>query len=285
MGFPIKSFGIFLIGSALILGMMTHISGYGQGPLHGQAQQNARQTHAPESVMIILDSSYSMAEPLNKQESKMVAAKRVILEALDRIPAGTPVGLRIYGHRSDYTSACRATETLVPIGTHNRLQIASQMVKIRPTGATPISLAIEKAIENDFHNIPGPKSIILVSDGIETCSTDPCDLAVKLVRSGVDVKINVVGYGLQGMDATRQLRCVALATKGKFVSANTSAELSQGLNQLLSAKTNVQAQIIPVQQPAPPAQRYPVLELVAPRLQVNPPSTTDPSLDLGRDVQ
>ncbi len=198
----------------------------------------------PDNVLIILDASQSMSEPINAQETKMVAAKRTILNVLQNIPASVPVGLRVYGISRNEWDACRSSDLVVPIQPGSRYAISAQLLKVRPRGATPISFSITQAVQNDFGGRPGKKSIILVSDGMETCDADPCDVAVSLMRSGADVKINVIGYGIQDLSAMKQLKCVALATKGKFYSANTSAQLANSLGEALGAQKNVQAQVI-----------------------------------------
>ncbi|MGE0201284.1 MAG: VWA domain-containing protein [Candidatus Melainabacteria bacterium] len=211
------------------------------------ASQNAlgaQQAAGPESILIILDASESMGIRLGNQ-TKMDGAKQVILDVLKKVPPNVPVGLRVYGHLGrGYGDPCRATQTLVPIGTGNRMSIASQLVGIKPTGTTPISYALTRALQEDFRNVGGPHTVILVSDGEETCAKDPCDLAVEMMRSNANIKIHTVAYGLADYGAQRQLKCVALATKGKFMAANTSAQLSESLNELFNTRKNVQAEVL-----------------------------------------
>ncbi len=226
-----------------------------QPPMTGQAYQTragAIQQAGPENVMIILDASYSMSEPIDSSgEDKMVAAKRSVLDVLRNVAPSTRVGLRIYGNTANQFTACRATSLLVPLGENNRNLIASKMIGIRPTGATPISYTVLRSLHEDFGAVSGPQSIILISDGIETCGEDPCDVAVKMQQMGINIKINVVGLGLQDYAATKQLRCVALATKGKFYTANTAAELAHSLTQAMAVETKVQGTIIQNSEPKP----------------------------------
>ncbi|MBY0405774.1 MAG: VWA domain-containing protein [Cyanobacteria bacterium] len=175
----------------------------------------------------------------------MVAAKRVILDFIKNLPPSINVGLRIYGQSDNSFVACRATQLLMPISRNNHLAMASRLLGVRPTGATPITHAIKTAINEDFRGITGKKSIILVSDGMETCDADPCDTAVEMVRAGINVKINVIGLGLNDFNATKQLKCVALSTLGKYYGANTAAELARSLSQHgQDIQTDVQGQIL-----------------------------------------
>lgn len=217
----------------------------------GQVQQSAADMAAarqagPNNVMIILDASYSMSEHLGRDESKMAVAKRVIMDVLQRIPPNTRVGFRVFGQSDNEFMACHATKLLVPLAYNNRNLIASQLISIHPTGATPISYTLIQTVNNDFQGVNGKRSIILITDGMETCSSDPCEVAVAMVRQNVDVKVNVVGFGMQPYDeAAKQLKCIAMATYGKFATANTAAELANSLNQTLQAEEEVQGRILP----------------------------------------
>jgi Ca-activated chloride channel family protein len=193
--------------------------------------------------MILLDSSLSMEEPLSTGETKMAAAKRTIMEVLSKVPPTTRVGLRVYGQSASLLG-CRSTATLVPLGTNNRMQIAASLLRVRPTGPTPISLSIRRSINEDFNGIPGNRHVILVSDGAETCDTDPCGVAVDMVRNNINVKIDVVGYGIHDLYAVRQLRCIALSTYGKFYKADTAAQLADSLGKAMQSETNVQGRIL-----------------------------------------
>jgi|GEM_PF-1250316 len=228
-------------------------------PIMGSAYQNqysanVNQANAPQNVMIILDGSDSMADSIGSgTESKMAAAKRTVLDVLRNISPDVRVGLRIYGNSTNPFTACHATSVMVPLGQNNRNLIASKMIGIQPTGMTPISYTIMHSLSEDFQMVSGQKTIILISDGIETCGEDPCHVAVRLQQMGINVKINVIGLGLQDYAATKQLRCVALGTKGQFYSANTAAELAQSLGHAMAIETNVQGTIMTEPTSQPPA--------------------------------
>ncbi|MBI1857531.1 MAG: magnesium chelatase, partial [Candidatus Melainabacteria bacterium] len=61
-------------------------------------------------------------------------------------------------------------------GINNRRTIVSEVYKILPQGFTPITYSLGQAVR-DLAPYKGEKSIILISDGLETCGGDPCDLA------------------------------------------------------------------------------------------------------------
>lgn len=240
----ISAFGGFLQPSAQAQAPPIQGNVYQAQPGTG-LQQASASSGGPDNVMIILDDSDSMSENIDTSgESKMAAAKRTVLEVIRNISPNTRVGLRVYGNSASPFNACHATDLLVPLGQNNRNLIASKMIGLRPTGMTPISYTILRSLDEDFQTVNGQRTIILISDGIETCGEDPCRVAVRMQQMGINVKINVVGLGLHDYEATKQLRCVALGTKGQFYSANTAAELANSLNKALAVETKVQGTIL-----------------------------------------
>jgi Ca-activated chloride channel homolog len=218
-------------------------------PVIAPTSMSSTANPAPNNIMIILDGSYSMNEKIDgegqPQDSKMTVAKRVIAQVIQTLPANTRVGLRVYGQSQVPFLDCQSTVLLSPLGFNNRAEIASQLAKVRPIGQTPISLAIRVSAQQDFAGYTGKKTIVLVSDGQETCDADPCKVGVELVQNGVDVTINTVGLGIAtNYDAQRQLKCVALGTNGQFYSADTSASLAKGLQNSVRSSTQVEAKIL-----------------------------------------
>ena len=198
-----------------------------------------------DNVLIILDASYSMEDSLNGQR-KIDIAKRAINQVLSELSPNVWVGLRVYGHKSGFLGykSCRASELKVSIGADNQSLISQELAKIEPVGWTPISYSIQQAVNNDFRGLSGKKRIILVSDGMETCDGSPCDYVVGLIKNGIDLKIDTIGFNLSDKMAVSQLKCTALATRGKFYTANNAQELADSLAKTLNTSKEVQGKII-----------------------------------------
>jgi Ca-activated chloride channel family protein len=200
---------------------------------------------ANDAVMILMDASASMGDPLGKEGmSKMEAAKRVIQTVMQRVPPQTQVGLRVFGQTRPLLGSCQSTALLVPLGTGNRALITSQAKTMKPTGETPITHALQTATREDFIGVTGKKVIFLVSDGEETCDTDPCKAILGLMRQGYQVEVNTVGFGRVTDEAQRQLRCAAAATYGSFINARTSAELADRMQRILGGRSQVSGKIL-----------------------------------------
>ncbi len=198
-----------------------------------------------ENVLIILDSSESMSDKING-ETKIAVAKRAVNKVLNELPQNVSVGLRVYGHKTGFLGldACSASELKVPIGVNNKYRISNELLKIHPVGMTPIYYSLHQAVNRDFGNLCGKKRIILISDGMETCSNSPCDYAIDLVRNKISIKIDVIGFNLTDPITESQLKCVALSTKGRFYRANDADELSKGLSSSINSSKEVWGKLI-----------------------------------------
>ncbi|MBL4646488.1 MAG: hypothetical protein JKY99_08540, partial [Rhizobiales bacterium] len=100
---------------------------------------------------------------------------------------------------------------------------------VSPKGKTPLSEAVRQAAEL-LKYTEEKATVILITDGIETCNLDPCALGSALEKLGVDFTAHVVGFGLSREEG-RQVACLAENTGGLYIDAQNSGELVDALNQ------------------------------------------------------
>ncbi len=188
------------------------------------------------SVLIVFDASNSMEDKI-KGETKIHIAKRVLEDVITKADSNINIGLRVYGASNPTNNQyidCSDSKLLILPGTNNRRSIISEMYKVLPRGFTPITYSLSQAVQ-DLIPYNGEKSIILISDGLETCGGDPCKLAQSLLSSGVNLKIDVVGFGVRDdWAAQEQLMCIALNTNGRYFSAENDTELTKGLSESIN---------------------------------------------------
>jgi hypothetical protein len=144
------------------------------------------------------------------------------------------VGFRVYGHRFPtdvYNNACRDTELLVPIGPVQKDTLVEIVNKIQTKGRTPLVLSVLEAIK-DFEKIPNG-SIILVTDGIESCKGDIKSIAPAIKNSGLELKVNIVGFDIKEAAARQELESIAKSTDGRYIDARNAGELLSALEQAL----------------------------------------------------
>ncbi len=207
----------------------TLIQGATQGNLiQGQVEQET----GPVNILFVIDASYSMKEGLGSSEHKMEAAKRVLQEAIEEIPPEVNLGLRVFGQgfTGDPYFDCQQSALLVPLGQGNRRSIIERIRQIHPFGLTPLTFALSQA-EHDLKGLSGPKTLILITDGAETCGGNPCEYILRLHEIGIKMKVDIVGLGLRrDREARAQLNCIASASGGKYYDASTAAELIDSIS-------------------------------------------------------
>jgi hypothetical protein len=184
----------------------------------------ARALAAEGNVLFVLDASGSMAGRVEGRP-KIAVAREVLAGALAELPPDVAVGLEAYGHRRG--SDCGDIEVLVPAGPRRGPAIEKAMRALQPRGKTPITGALEQAAEQ-ARRLGGPTSVVLISDGQETCGGDPCAAVAKLRDAGVAVTFHVVGFDVAAAESA-QLRCIAEAGGGTYFGADSAGALSSAL--------------------------------------------------------
>lgn len=205
-GSPVLAGSAVLAGSVLLAAVLV--------PLRPAAAQ----TPAPAgSLELVLDASGSMAGADPSGGSKIRAARSAVAGVLQRLPGGTAVGVRAYGGQyEDQARGCTDTRLVVPVGPVQPAAAVAALAGLRPTGYTPLAASLRAAAADLSPD--GPRTVVLVSDGEETCGGDPCAVARELSRDGVGLRVDTVGYGVDAA-ARAQLSCVAAATGGAYSEA------------------------------------------------------------------
>ena len=196
---------------------------------------------SPGKIMIIMDSSGSMWGQING-ESKRDIARAALRQMLPQLPLTSDIGLMAYGHRRK--GDCGDIEMLSQPKAQNAEALADKVDELRPMGKTPLTAAVRQAA--DILKIEENKStIILITDGIETCSADPCATGAELEASGVDFTTHVVGFGLTEQEG-RQVACLAAETGGKYFEAANAVELGEALEQVAEVVEEIPEPIVEV---------------------------------------
>ena len=177
----------------------------------------------PEA-MFILDASGSMAEAAGAQ-TKMEAAKSVLAQVVPAVAPEVKIGLAAYGHRR--MNDCADIEILVPPGTEDRAAVSARIAAMQPKGVTPIAAAVAHVAEL-LKGRDAETTIILVSDGKETCGGDPRAVVKALKDVGVKFVMHVVGFGVTAADQV-ELTGIAEAGGGKYFGAGDAAALLAAL--------------------------------------------------------
>ena len=189
----------------------------------------ATETTAADKTMIVLDASGSMWGQIDGR-AKIEIARETLGTVLKAVPTGTELGLMVYGHREK--GSCSDIELAVPPGAGTQDAINAFVSGLNPKGKTPISHAVEQAADI-LKYTEDKATVVLVTDGLETCEADPCALASALEQKGVDFTTHVVGFGLTKEEG-RQVACLAENTGGKYFEASDAAQLVAALTETVA---------------------------------------------------
>jgi len=176
--------------------------------------------------MIVLDASGSMWGQIDG-EPKISIARRVLKNVLGSSEADLELGLMAYGHRKK--GQCGDIELIIMPGAGNGPAIAEAVQKLNPLGKTPLSASVQMAAEA-LKYTEEKATIIVITDGIETCNADPCALGAALEAQGIDFTAHVVGFGLSAEEG-QQVACLAEETGGLYVPAGNADALNDALSE------------------------------------------------------
>ena len=178
---------------------------------------------APKAV-IVFDASGSMWGQIHGK-TKIEIARDALKSVVKEWNPNVELGLTVYGHRTK--GDCNDIETVIPVGKVNKQQVIREVMDIQPKGKTPISRALRKAA-NDLRYTEEKATIILISDGKETCDPDPCGTAKQLKKEGIDFVTHVIGFNVD-KKTDEQLACIAHATGGEYFSAKNAKALNKAI--------------------------------------------------------
>jgi hypothetical protein len=190
---------------------------------------------------------------------KLEIARETVAEVLGTIPANQEIGLLAYGHRE--RGNCADIELMVPPGPGTGAEIAGRVNEMRFQGKTPLTEAVRQAADA-LRSTEQAATVVLVTDGLETCDADPCALARELEQSGLAFTAHVIGFGLTEEEGA-QVSCLADETGGMYLQAADASALADALTQTVAA-----AVVPPPAEPTPveptPAEPTPTALLSAP---------------------
>ncbi|MDQ6436669.1 VWA domain-containing protein [Mesorhizobium sp. LHD-90] len=215
----------------------------------------AASASAADRTIVVLDASGSMWSQIGGRPKQMIA-REALREALKTLPAGREVGLVAYGHRDK--NSCDDVELLVPpaVGAANAIMSAADRLKF--LGKTPLVAAARKAAEDlDYENRKA--TVVLLTDGADSCGADACALGRELEQRGADFTAQIVGFGLNA-EQGRQVTCLAEATGGRFFPAADAAALQETLKQALAEIPAAAPAVQPPPAAATPAASVPSVE-------------------------
>jgi hypothetical protein len=172
-------------------------------------------------------------------KAKIEIARQVLSTLIETIPDGYHIGLRIYGHRWPINDkrACSDSELVIPISAPDRAALLNTVKGISPKGRTPLVYSLLQTPQ-DFKGLPAG-TVILISDGIESCDGRIDDVVKTLQASGIDLNVHIIGFDLKERNAREQLEIAAHALGGRYFDAGDANALTAALERTLKIEYQV----------------------------------------------
>jgi Ca-activated chloride channel family protein len=198
-----------------------------------QAQQPAPPAPVVTTrILFVFDASQSMYGRW-QSDMKLHIAQRILSRVLDSLKGvdHLELALRLYGHQKPFPPQdCDDTRLEVPFAPNNIAEIKNRLSTINPKGTTPIAYALSES-RYDFTPCDNCRNIIvLITDGIEECGGDPCEVSRMLQQQGITLKPFVIGIGT---DFSEALNCI-----GSFFPTSSENEFNNALKIVISQVLN-----------------------------------------------
>jgi len=171
-----------MIRKVLILALLL----FGGNALYAQQPEKTR-------LLLIMDCSNSMWDHW-QSNSKIKVTQQVLLSFLDSISKqhDVDVALRVFGHLNKEQFGTRLE---VPFGSDNIYRLQSKIKTLVPQGGCTAAAALTDAL-SDFPATGSSRNLILIiTDGMDDCDAEICDVARQVQLSGVVVQTFVLGIG------------------------------------------------------------------------------------------
>jgi Ca-activated chloride channel homolog len=190
----------------------------------------AQNNQSLSPIIFIYDASGSMWGQIDGK-TKMEIASTVLSNSVNQLPENQKIGLVAYGHRKK--SDCKDVEFIIDLENVDKSLVIESLQNIKPLGKTPLAWSATQVI-NKLRETKIKATIILVTDGIESCGGNICDVIKTAREEGIDFKLHIIGFGLKSGE-TEQLECAAKAGGGRYYDADDA----EGLGEVLNEVTNV----------------------------------------------
>ena len=215
-------------------------AGYGKVesfPPKAPGTTRAPQGKVGHELEIILDASGSMKGKMGG-ETKMQIARKALLDLVGDIKDRDDLALaiRVYGHQSPRSQKdCQDSRLEMTFGRVDPGRVQRLLDRVKPQGYTPLTYSLMRAA-GDFKGPGAERSLILITDGLETCGGDPCRAARKLASAGLKITLHVVGFGLKKGEL-KKLACLTKPSGGLLLEAGNTRELKKALTKAVRQTT------------------------------------------------
>lgn len=195
-------------------------------------QESTYQIIKKKRILFIMDASGSMNEKW-KGEKKWDLAIQNLTNLLDSFLTENQeiqIGIRLLGHQfRKELNICTDTKLEMPFNNaYNKKTLGKYIGELSPKGHTPLALALSES-EKDFTNSHlYENTIILITDGVENCFGNPCEVAQQLTSKKIVISPYIIGMGID-TSVFNKLECI-----GEFVDVTNKESFTKVIKSILT---------------------------------------------------
>ena len=199
-----------------------------------------------EDAMIVFDASTSMTSASlfgsnGFSTSRIDEGRSALHKVLPQVTRSRRIGLITYGPGTPGQCNVKLNFEPLPQAANRILSTISSLV---PDGRTPLTEGVEAAARILNYRFQ-PGTIVVVTDGEESCGRSPCELAKHLRASAKSMTIHVValGYGYSWAAAHSGLdtpKCLSDYNHGHYLPVSREEELVESLQRALGCPMTAQ---------------------------------------------
>jgi len=183
-----------------------------------------------QPYLLVIDASGSMDEYTYSDDfegTRMDAAKSAAKSFVDS--TSSEVGLVVFDECDSYGDIYSGNIYLAQDFTTDKATLNNKIDSLQPYGSTPIADALVEAKQYILDS-RGSGTIVLITDGEETCGGDPVLEAGNIYSNGIGT-VHVVGF-LLTEEAESEAQEIAQAGGGQYYSVQNVDELESALTQI-----------------------------------------------------
>lgn len=183
-------------------------------------------------ILFILDGSGSMNERWQSETKWDMAISTLasLIDSFERVNKDFEVGIRVLGHQyARNMQRCDDTKLEIPFSKELTFEkVSSHLKKFKPKGYTPLAYSIGES-EKDFGgDVKTQNIIILITDGLENCNGNPCEVATRLREKNIFINPYIIGLGIDSLESSN-LECI-----GKYIDATNKQVFKRVLETILT---------------------------------------------------
>lgn len=200
----------------------------------GKATAQETANYTQPRILFLLDESSSMLQQWSNGKPKHKMANEIIERLMDSVMAvnnNVQFSLRVFGNQHTVSEHdCTDTKNEVPFSPDNRTQMSFRLDDMRPLGVTAIAYSLSEAAEKDLIDEKHyAYSIILITDGGESCNGDICGVMQKLLKNKIFFKPYVLS-----LEDVPELKD-EYACMGNYLSVTKQADITKAVSRIVES--------------------------------------------------